>query len=520
MFENKRNRSTIKPGQLKAFELNENENYLDQSSNKENIFNGKNINRKLSTNDQFTGNVFNLSNKKIKENDSEEIIDNFTSPEPYNFYLHNNNSDLSNHSTQTYNRVGSKNYFVSETPTPFLYNDIVNKGRLNTDTTKKNKPTTISNSNTNNTQNQKFYSNSYGLNLDKNEQDDDYSSNENNNKQDYTQSIWSVSPPFSATRTEDTNLEALIEKDEIDEIEKNQDIPNENSLYNSSSFAIHHENDNTEQEPSNIDLYDQEEPITYHNDFQADESNEFIESHSYQFDKLKDSNLNNKFYFSSSASSSKNPSRRNSLSIFNTEPSAKSIPKAKSVSSLNQINESHSHSNYDILTHSRSLTSPMPFSSNTKNNVLKNRINKNKSTNNNNTNSILKKNNVLANSSCSSINPPSFSSTLSTKEKPKISSVRKSIIGNYYSLMEKNKIGNAHKRLNSFKYNNKEKQKQQFFTNDNPEILADEDFYYDSDSNQEEILNKKYSSKVSYRIIGKYKYYYLIKFLYFIIIVN
>jgi len=114
------------------------------SNNKENIFNGKSINRIGSSNDQFDSRIYNISNtqKSLKGEQygvDPGVIDNFTSPEPYPFYLHPSNSDLSNpSSSETYNRAGSKNYFVSETPTPFLYNDIVNKGRR-TDTTKKNK---------------------------------------------------------------------------------------------------------------------------------------------------------------------------------------------------------------------------------------------------------------------------------------------------------------------------------------------------------------------------------------------
>ncbi|KAL6611563.1 UNC-like C-terminal-domain-containing protein [Neocallimastix sp. 'constans'] len=496
MFENNRKRSSLKPGQLNEFNLNNNENYLDQSSNKENIYNGKNINRKLNTNDQLIGNAFNQSNKKINKNYHEETIENFTSPEPYNFYLHNSDSDLVNPSAQAYNRAGSKNYFISETPTPFFYDDIMNKGRL-TDTTKKNKPSTINN-NSYHTQNQKFYSNSYGLDLDKDDQDDDNSINDTNtNKQDYIPSIWSVSPPFSATKTEDTNLDAVIEED--NEIEDNYNQQADNSLYNSSSFAIHHDNDIPELDQSNINLYDQEEPIIYNNDYPPEESINFNESHNYQNDKPNDTNLQNKFCLSSQSSTIKNPSIRNSEPLINSNASIKSLPNEKSSSFINQLNESHSKSNFSILSHSRSLTSPTLSSSSTKPNVLKNRINKGKSSFNNNTNTTSKKNDVLANSSISSIDSPSFSS-LTFKDKPKNPSIRKSIIGNYYSLMKKNKIGNAHKRLNSFKFN-KEKQKPIFNSNDNQEFLADEDFYMDSDSNQEELLNKEYRNKTSYKII-------------------
>ncbi|ORX50670.1 hypothetical protein BCR36DRAFT_412163, partial [Piromyces finnis] len=269
MFENNKKRSSLKYGKLSPFDINKDENNQDIKN--------------------FPGNSF----------------DNFTSPEPYNFYLHSSNSDLSNTSTETYNRAGSKNYFISETPTPFLYDDIVNKGNR-TDTIKKNKPTTISNNNPNRTQKQKFYSNSYGLSLDKNEIDDGEVelNNETNSNKDYTQSIWSVSPPFSATRTEDTNLDTVIE----DEKEIIQDLLTKNSVFNSSTV-----NEHKEPDPSNDEMYNQREAITYHNDYPSEDSNEYHKSNDFEY------------YASSSTSSSlKNQSKRRTLS----NSSIKVLPRA------------------------------------------------------------------------------------------------------------------------------------------------------------------------------------------------
>jgi len=502
MFSSNKKRNSLKLGQLKPFDLNKNENNRD-ISNKENIFNGNNINH-FNTNNQFNDNVYNLSNKKLKEEFNDNNLDNFTSPEPYDFYLHTTNSDLSNPSTEAYNRAGSKNYFISETPTPFLYNDIVHKDPR-TDTTKKNKPNAISNNNDNisgRSQNQKFYSNNYGLNLDKNEPDedeDDLNQGRNSNK-DYIQSIWSVSPPFSATRTEDTNLDAVVEE----ETEETQVLSTENSVYNSSTI-----NEQKASDYSNNDIYDKEEPITYHNDYPSQDSNDYQE---YSNDNSKNFESNNVYYTSSSAStSSKNHSKRNSFSMYNINSSTKTLPKAKSSSSINQ---EESHSNYNMFSRTRSLTSPTPISSNSKN-MLKNSTTQRNSMFNNR---ISKTNNNISSNINSSLNSNSINnnhkkSFLSTSNsmnsgENKISSIRKSIIGNYYTLMEKNKLDNVHRRLNASKYS-KLKPKSSIYSNNNqrPKDYNDvsEEFYYDSDSNQEEIVNQEYHSNTSsLSIIGKF----------------
>lgn len=507
MFENNRKRSSLKSGQLKPFELNKDEkkqqhHFEDISSNnKENIFNGKSINRIGSTNDQFDSHIYNISNaqKSLKGERygvDPGVIDNFTSPEPYPFYLHPSNSDLSNpSSSETYNRAGSKNYFVSETPTPFLYNDIVNKGRR-TDTTKKNKPTIISNRYGNNTttttsytQNttdknsihaQKFYSNSYGLSS-VTEQDIDEDENDNEAEDlppemnlPTTQSIWSVSPPFSATRTDDTNLDTVIE-------EETEPAPRttENSIFQGKVV-----------ESSNIEhIYDQEEPITYHNDYSEDSS------YRYRYDtSSKDTQnhlTNNNPYFattssvasSSSSSSLKHKGSRSSLTMFNTNPSTNTLPKAKSSSSI----DNPTKKTISVFSHSRSLTSPAPSFSLTKSNknIMKNNIYSSKNNSSDNTKRINNSNS----------NQP-FSSTSKDND-------NKSIIGNYYNLMGKNKKISTTVKNNSRNDNNGIRRrfqtmnytatkKQKISNSDNVDAEPEDEFYCDSDQEESTSLNPQY----------------------------